>query len=174
MYKQSKAESKKQQKFMALVHLVQKGELSPGKVGPKIREAAREMKYKDAKDFASTKHKNLPEKKGSVQMKFFEKQAKKKDKNVPAIVTGVAGGVGAYAGVRGGESFGKEFSKLEMESFKKSETYKNLPDLLQDKAVRAKSKYTANVSKKFKRMGAVAGGILGAGAVANYFLRKKI
>jgi hypothetical protein len=107
-------------------------------------------------------------------MKFFEKQAKKKDKKAPSVVTGVAGGVGAYAGVRGGEAFGKEFSKLEMESFKKSKTYKNLPDLLQDKAVRAKSKYTAGMSKRFKRMGAVAGGVLGAGAAANYFLRKNI
>ncbi|KYK22667.1 hypothetical protein AYK24_00135 [Thermoplasmatales archaeon SG8-52-4] len=75
MYKQSKAESKKQQRFMGMVHAVQKGELSPKEVGPAVRKAAREMKYKDAKDFAETSHKGLPEKKGSVQMKYFEKTA---------------------------------------------------------------------------------------------------
>ena len=69
------AESKKQQRFMGMVHAVQKGELSPREVGPAVRKAAREMKYSDAKDYAKTKHKGLPEKKGSVQMKYFEKNS---------------------------------------------------------------------------------------------------
>jgi hypothetical protein len=75
MYKQSKAESKKQQRFFGMVHSVQKGELSPSKVGPAVRKAAKNTDYSDAEDFASTKHKNLSEKKGSVQMKYFEKNA---------------------------------------------------------------------------------------------------
>jgi len=58
------AESKKQQRFFGMVHAVQKGELSPSEVGPAVRKAAKN---------ASTKHKNLPEKIGSVQMKYFEK-----------------------------------------------------------------------------------------------------
>ncbi len=70
------AESKKQQRFFGMVHAVQKGELSPSEVGPAVRKAAKNTEYSDAKDFASTKHKNLPEKKGSVQMKYFEKIAK--------------------------------------------------------------------------------------------------
>jgi uncharacterized protein YcfJ len=69
------AESKKQQRFFGQVHAVQKGELSPSEVGPAVRKAARNTDYSDAKDIASTKHKNLPEKKGSVQMKYFEKIA---------------------------------------------------------------------------------------------------
>ena len=77
MYKESKAESKKQQRFFGMVHSVQRGELSPSKVGPAVRKAAKNTDYSDAKDFASTKHKNLPEKKGSLQMKYFEKQAAK-------------------------------------------------------------------------------------------------
>jgi hypothetical protein len=74
------AESKKQQRFFGMVHAVQKGELSSSKVGPAVRKAARNTEYSDAKDFASTKHKNLPEKKGSVQMKYFEKQAYSDDR----------------------------------------------------------------------------------------------
>ncbi len=73
MYKQSKAESKKQQRFFGMVHAVQKGDLSPSEVGPAVRKAAKNTEYSDAKDFASTKHKNLPEKKGSLQMRYFEK-----------------------------------------------------------------------------------------------------
>lgn len=69
------AKSRSQQRFFGMVHSVQKGDLSPSKVGPAVRKAARNTEYSDAKDFASTKHKNLPEKKGSVQMKYFEKLA---------------------------------------------------------------------------------------------------
>jgi hypothetical protein len=57
-----KAVSKKQQKFMGMVHAVQKGELNSDKVGGKVAKAADTMTNKDAKDFASTKHKGLPEK----------------------------------------------------------------------------------------------------------------
>lgn len=55
------AESKAQQRFMGMVHAVQKGDLSANKVGPKVRKAAHEMSYSDTKDFASTKRKGLPE-----------------------------------------------------------------------------------------------------------------
>ena len=56
------ARSKAQQKFMGMVHAVQKGELDPKKVSKDVRDAAGDMKKKDAKDFASTKHKGLPNK----------------------------------------------------------------------------------------------------------------
>jgi hypothetical protein len=52
------AVSKAQQKFMGMVHAVQKGDMeAPSK---EIEKAADSMKKKDAKDFASTKHKGLP------------------------------------------------------------------------------------------------------------------
>lgn len=55
-----KAVSKKQQRFMGMVHAAQKGEkVASGEVA----KVASSMKKKDAKDFASTKHKGLPEKK---------------------------------------------------------------------------------------------------------------
>ena len=59
---QEKAKSKSQQRFMGMVNAVQKGELSPDEVGDSVEKAADNMTNKDAEDFASTKHKGLPEK----------------------------------------------------------------------------------------------------------------
>lgn len=57
-----KAKSKAQQKFMGMVYALQKGELKPSDVGPAVKKAAKSMSKKDVEDFASTKHKDLPEK----------------------------------------------------------------------------------------------------------------
>jgi hypothetical protein len=57
-----KAVSKKQQKFMGMVHAAQKGEKPASK---EVAKVAKDMGKKDAEDFASTKHKGLPEKKKS-------------------------------------------------------------------------------------------------------------
>ena len=54
-----KAVSKKQQRFMGMVHAAQKGEKPASK---EVAKVAKGMKKKDAKDFAATKHKGLPEK----------------------------------------------------------------------------------------------------------------
>lgn len=54
------AKSKKQQRFMGMVHAFQKGELKDA--SPAVRKAAKGMTKKAAKDFAETKHKGLPEK----------------------------------------------------------------------------------------------------------------
>lgn len=51
------AKSKSQQRFMGMVHSAQKG----GKAAsPEVAKVAKNMKKKDAKDFASTSHKGLP------------------------------------------------------------------------------------------------------------------
>ena len=55
------AVSRKQQKFFGIVRAIQKGELEP--TTPETAKAAATMKKSDVKDFASTKHKGLPEKK---------------------------------------------------------------------------------------------------------------
>ena len=55
------AVSKAQQRFMGMVHAVKKGEMKAP--SPEVAQAAASMKKKDAKDFASTKHDKLPEKK---------------------------------------------------------------------------------------------------------------
>lgn len=56
------AVSKKQQKFMGIVHGLQKGTVKPSEVSKKAQKVAKDMKPSAAKDFASTKHKGLPTK----------------------------------------------------------------------------------------------------------------
>ena len=57
------AVSKKQQKFMGIVRSIQKGEQPASKFDKDAQDVAKDMKKKDVKDFASTKHKGLPMKK---------------------------------------------------------------------------------------------------------------
>jgi hypothetical protein len=103
-YKVSKAEqeldekavSKKQQKFMGMVHAAQKGEKPASK---EVAKVAKEMPKKAAKDFAATKHKGLPEK----------AKSKKKEEEVEESST-TAGSVApapAKAAKGGGFGFGK-------------------------------------------------------------------
>jgi hypothetical protein len=54
-----KAVSKKQQRFMGMVHAAKKGEKPASK---EVAKVAKGMGKKDAEDFAATKHKGLPEK----------------------------------------------------------------------------------------------------------------
>lgn len=61
------AVSKKQQRFMGIVHAIQKGEATGS---AKARQAAKTMKKKDVTDFATTKTKGLPlKKKGDIMNK---------------------------------------------------------------------------------------------------------
>ena len=65
------AQSKAQQRFMGMVHAAQKGELeNPSK---EVEKAADSMSDADAKDYASTKHKGLPD---HVKKENMEKQLK--------------------------------------------------------------------------------------------------
>ena len=90
-----KAVSKKQQKFMGMVHAAQKGKKPASK---EVAKTAKSMGKKDAEDFASTKHKGLPEKK--------KPEDKKKEKEVDESST-TAGSVAPSAGGKGSMSFGK-------------------------------------------------------------------
>ena len=56
------AVSKKQQKFMGIVHGLQKGTVKPSEVSKKAQNVAKQMKPTAATDFAATKHKGLPSK----------------------------------------------------------------------------------------------------------------
>jgi hypothetical protein len=56
------AVSKKQQKFMGIVHGLQKGTVKPSEVSKKAQNVAKQMKPTAATDFATTKHKGLPTK----------------------------------------------------------------------------------------------------------------
>jgi hypothetical protein len=102
-----KATSKKQQKFMGMVHAAQKGKKPASK---EVGKVAKTMKKKDAEDFASTKHKGLPEKK-----------AKKKDETVEETTdskqgkSGMQYGKGVYE-TKLAESFNAKMSQMLNES----------------------------------------------------------
>ena len=68
------AVSKKQQKFFGIVRAIQKGEMAP--TTPETAKAAADMKKSDVKDFASTKHKKLPEKKVAKEAADFSQRDK--------------------------------------------------------------------------------------------------
>jgi hypothetical protein len=65
------AKSKAQQRFMGMVHAAQKGELD--KPSSEVEKAADSMSDADAKDYASTKHKGLP---NHVKKENMEKELK--------------------------------------------------------------------------------------------------
>ena len=60
------AKSKSQQRFMGMVRSAQKGEKPASGA---VAKAAKSMKKSDVKDFASTKHKGLPNKKKKTETK---------------------------------------------------------------------------------------------------------
>jgi len=64
------AQSKAQQRFMGMVHAAQKGDME--NPSPEVSKAADSMSDKDAKDFASTSHKGLPDKKTEQLNKIRE------------------------------------------------------------------------------------------------------
>ena len=77
-----KALSKKQQRFMgAVLNAKRTGEAST----PEVAKAAVSMKTKDVKDFASTKHKGLPEKKKVEENTAIESELVIQDWNVDDI-----------------------------------------------------------------------------------------
>ena len=66
------AVSKKQQRFFGMVRAAQKGE---GAASPEVAKVADEISKKDAKKFAGTKHKGLPEKKKAQESFEIDKSA---------------------------------------------------------------------------------------------------
>ena len=74
------AVSKAQQKFFGIVRAIQKGEIEP--TTPETAKAAATMKKKDVKDFASTDHKGLPEKKKEVNETVYYKSDSKYQKKI--------------------------------------------------------------------------------------------
>lgn len=67
------SKSKAQQRFMGMVHACKKSKYK-NCASKEVEDTARGMKAKDAKDFASTKHKGLPDKKEKNEMKDLIKQ----------------------------------------------------------------------------------------------------
>ena len=90
-----KAVSKKQQRFMGMVHATQKGEKAPSR---EVAKVAKGMGKKDAEDFAATKHKGLPEKKKSddAPKKKKEKTEEAGGTGTPTASSGFSYGKGIY------------------------------------------------------------------------------
>ncbi len=107
-------------------------------------------------------------------MKYFEKEAKSKTSKGEAVLyTSAAGAAGAYAGLRAGEGLGNIHKSITVDTLQ-NEDIKKLPKKLVEGIRKTRVEHAAKVSKKFRRLGAIAGGALGAGAAANYFIRKNI
>ena len=68
------AVSKAQQRFMGMVYATKKGDMT--NPSPEVAKAAASIKKSDAKDFASTKHKKLPEKKVAKEAADFSQRDK--------------------------------------------------------------------------------------------------
>ena len=77
------AVSQKQQKFFGIVRAIQQGEMAP--TTPETAQAAADMNEKDVKDFASTKHKGLPDKKGVKEAYYGGEERRKKDEKKKKI-----------------------------------------------------------------------------------------
>ena len=74
------AVSKAQQRFMGMVHAVKNGDMeAPSK---EVEKAADSISDKDAKDFASTKHKGLPNKKENMNTTITKSRLKELVKEV--------------------------------------------------------------------------------------------
>lgn len=74
------ATSKAQQKFMGIVHAIQKGDADASDFSKDAQSAAKEMKPSDVKDFASTKHKGLPNKvKSEAELKEIIRSVMRED-----------------------------------------------------------------------------------------------
>ncbi len=106
-----KAVSKKQQKFMGMVHATQKGEKPASK---EVAKVAKTMKKKDAEDFASTKHKGLPEK--APKKKKEEEVDESTTSGSVATSTATTGGKGGVYGKGIYDSMNRELETMIAES----------------------------------------------------------
>jgi hypothetical protein len=71
------AKSQQQQKFMGMVHALNKGDIKPSDVSKSVRDVAKTIKKSDAKDFASTKHNKIPRKVKEQLLTAFKEYAAK-------------------------------------------------------------------------------------------------
>ena len=101
------AVSKAQQRFMGMVHAAQKGE-EPA--SPEVAKVAADMSDKDAKDFASTSHKGLPDKK-EEQIKQLKEKIRQLVREKMVDEMNVTGNVQGYSTPNAFSKRGDEKSK---------------------------------------------------------------
>ena len=75
------AKSKQQQKFMGMVHALNKGDIKPSDVSKSVKDVAKNIKKSDAEDFASTKQSGLPRKVKEQILNAFKEYANKMSGN---------------------------------------------------------------------------------------------
>ena len=80
------AKSKSQQRFMGMVHALQKGELSPSDVSDKVKDVADRMDDNDAEDYASTKHSGKPEKVAKEALRKLRETIRQMVKENPSFI----------------------------------------------------------------------------------------
>lgn len=79
------SKSKKQQKFFGLVKSVQDKKTDVKDVSDKVKKTAKNMSKKDVEDFASTKHKNIPEKVKKITKEEIIKMVKEEYNNLEEV-----------------------------------------------------------------------------------------
>ena len=112
------AKSKAQQRFMGMVHALNKGEMDPSDASPEVKKVAKSMKKKDAKDFASTKHKGKPNKVKQEWLKEMSRELVAQELNLEGTC-----GYGEE-GELGDEPAGPHLLKIKKESFSELEAEK--------------------------------------------------
>jgi len=81
-----KAVSKKQQKFMGLVKAYKEGDVEPSDVSKSVKDAAKSMTKKEVDDFASTKHKGLPNKVENTKKESYLRNVKMIEESLIKLV----------------------------------------------------------------------------------------
>jgi len=149
------AVSKAQQRFMGMVHAAQTGKKP---ASPEVAKVAKDMGKKDAKDFASTKHKDLPD---HVTEEMVQ-QLKEKIRSIVKEMTG-SGAAGDYNSPfaftkKGGEKAkGKKQAKLTGYTVVEEEKYLDT-DIMNLKRIKYKPVATkmGQDGKKDKKMADVS------------------
>ena len=138
-----KSVSKKQQKLMGLALSVKKGDTPKSKVSKSVKDMAKKMSKSDLEDFASTKHKGLPNKVetnedgkydlGDAMLKhatnYYTKSA---DKRVPII-----GGIGE-------SELEKEITRLVEKHLSPKMTKKDFMNIIENNVVTPKESFEMN------------------------------
>ena len=124
------AKSKQQQKFMGMVHALNKGDIKPSNVSKSVKDVAKTIKKSDAKDFASTKHSGLPKKVKEQILKALKEYANKMAGNK-------LGGSGSYG-------------YAPQKGLRDDDGYDNMDEKVSPKVLKALNLGLKKINRKFK------------------------
>ena len=124
------AKSKQQQKFMGMVHALNKGDIKPSDVSKSVKDVAKTIKKSDAEDFASTKHSGLPKKVKEQILKALKEYANKMSGNK-------LGGSGSYG-------------YAPQKGLRDDDGYDNMDEKVSPKVLKALNLGLKKINRKFK------------------------